>query len=203
MTRQLAIWEHDVTMLFSFRGRVTRTECFIGVLAWLAVLAFGVIVAAAAMSFGHPLAGWIYVAIALLGMVSLQALMTQRAHDIGRGYWSALLNPFSLLRRGTSDPNAYGAVPPQRRVWWLLGALVLLAVPAYAAAALTFDRLAAPHCAPYVVASAASQTEAERRWKEAVISTHGADYLDGITLGRRNVCRDAVCTVSARACRRP
>jgi uncharacterized membrane protein YhaH (DUF805 family) len=31
-----------MTMLFSFRGRVTRTECFIAVLAWLAVLAVGV-----------------------------------------------------------------------------------------------------------------------------------------------------------------
>jgi len=192
-----------MTMLFSFRGRVTRTECFIGVVAWLAVLAVGVIVAGAAMSFGHPWAGWIYVGVALSGMFSLQALMTQRAHDIGRGYWSALFNPFSLLRRGTASPNVYGAAPPHRRVWWFAGALVLLGVPAYAAASLTFDRLAAPHCTPYVFASAATKTEAERRWKEAVISTYGADYLDGITVCCRNVCRDAVCIVSARACRRP
>jgi Protein of unknown function (DUF805) len=192
-----------MTIPFSFRGRVTRTECFIGVLAWLAVFTFGAIVARAAMSFGHPWAGWIYVGVALSGMLSLQALMTQRAHDIGRGYWSALFNPFNLLRRGTAGPNAYGAAPARGRVWWFLGALVLLGVPAYAAAGLAFDRLAAPHCTPYVFASAASKTEAERRWKEAIISTHGANYLDGITVGRRNVCRDAVCTVNARACRRP
>jgi hypothetical protein len=167
------------------------------------VFTFGAIVATAAMSFGHPWAGWIYAGVALSGMVSLQALMTQRAHDIGRGYWSALFNPFSLLRRGTAGPNAYGAAPPHGRAWWFLGALVLLGVPAYAAAGLTFDRLAAPHCTPYVVASAASKNEAERSWKEAVISTYGADYLDGITVGGRNICRDAVCAVNARACRRP
>jgi uncharacterized membrane protein YhaH (DUF805 family) len=115
-----------MTMLFSFRGRVTRAECFMGVLAWLAVFGFGGILAGAAMRFGHPWAGCIYVAVALSGMVSLQALLTRRAHDTGRGYWSALLNPFSLLKRGTAGPNAYGAAPPHRRVWWFLVALVLI-----------------------------------------------------------------------------
>jgi uncharacterized membrane protein YhaH (DUF805 family) len=189
-------------MLFSFRGRITRTEYFSVVVSWLSVF---VIVAAAsksAPSLGYPWAAWIVAVVMLSGMFSMLGLMMQRARDSGRGFLSAVLNPFTLFRRGTAGPNAYGAPPPRGRVWWFLGAAVLLGGLAYIAAVSTFDRIAAPRCTPVVSASAATLAEAERRWREGIIATHGANYLEGMAIGGRTVCRDGMCTFSASACRR-
>jgi hypothetical protein len=171
--------------------------------SWLSVF---VIVAAASKStpsLAYPWAAGIVAFVMLSGMFSMLGLMTQRARDSDRGLLSAVLNPFTLFRRGTAGPNAYGAPPPRGRVWWFLGAAVLLGGLAYIAAGFTFDRIAAPpHCTPVVSASAATLAEAERRWRERVIATHGANYLEGRAMVGRTVCRDGVCTFSARACRR-
>jgi len=191
-----------ISILFSFRGRITRAESWLIVLAWLVLLTVGAFAARLAMGFGHQWAGWIYAGLALSALVGLQSVASQRAHDVGLGYWSALFGPFTLLRRGTAGPNTFGAAPPRGRVWWLLGAIVLLGLAVYTAAAFGIERFAASYCTPYVSASAATKDDAELRWKEIVSATHGTDYVTGITVGHRNVCRNGECTVSARACRR-
>ena len=190
-------------MLFSFRGRITRTEHFSALASWLSVFVIVGAVSKAPMILGYPWAAWIGGVVLLSGMFSLLGLMMQRAHDSGRGFWSAVLNPFAMFLRGTAGPNAYGAPPPRGRVWWFLGAAVLLGSLAYMAAVSTSDRIVAPpRCTPVFSASAATLAEAERRWRERVIATHGANYLEGMAMVGRTVCRDGVCTFSASACRR-
>ena len=195
-----------LSALFSFRGRITRAEHWIGTLAWLLVLAASGLVARAALGLGYLAAVWTYVGFVLAAAVSLQAMGARRAHDLGYTAWS-LFRPFRsfavLFRRGTAGPNAYGPPPRAARKWWLLGSVATVGIVAYASAAFAIDRFAAAYCTPYVSASAPTKDAAEQLWKQAVTSVHGALYVTGVTVGQSNVCRLGECVAKARACRRP
>lgn len=194
-----------MNMLFSFRGRITRIEHFSAVVSWLSVFVIVGVVTKAATNSGYPWADWFGAIVMLSGILSLLGLMMQRAQDSGRGFWSAVLNPFTLFRRGTAGPNVHGDPPPRGRAWWFLGAAVLLVSLAYATVVFSSGssgRIATPRCTPVVSASAARMADAQRNWREAIRVAHGADYLEGMAIMVRTVCRDGVCTHSAMACRR-
>ena len=84
-----------------------------------------------------------------------------------------------------------------------LAVLVLLGIAGFAASSLVIERYATAFCAPTVSVSAATNADAQMRWREAVRSKHGADYLTGSSVGHTMVCRNGECIVSGRACRRP
>jgi hypothetical protein len=65
------------------------------------------------------------------------------------------------------------------------------------------ERYATALCAPTISVSAATSVDAQMRWREAVRSKYGADYLTGNSVRHTMTCRNGECTVSGRACRRP
>ena len=101
-----------------------------------------------------------------------------------------------------AETNEYGPPPPRGRVWGFLALLVLLATAGFAASSLVIERYATSFCTPTVSVSAATKADARMRWREAVLSKHGADYLTGNTVFYNVVCRNGECIVSGRACRR-
>lgn len=189
-------------VLFSFRGRVTRAEVLLGTLAWLIAIVVAMSTALAAADLGHRWAPNAWVGFLLVAFASIQNMAVQRAHDAGYSYWSGFRR-FRLFRRGTAETNAYGPPPPRGRVWGFLALLVLLVAAGIAASSLVIERYATAFCAPTVSVSAATNADAQMRWREAVRSKHGADYLTGSSVGHTMVCRTGECTVSGRACRRP
>ena len=188
-----------ISILFSFRGRVTRADILFGVLAWFAVIVAGAVVTLTAMTLGHRWAGWTYVGVVLIAMVSMQAMAAQRAHDVGESAGSWFMHPFTLFGLGMVGPNAYGASPPRGRLWWFLGALVVLGFAGSEGFAFVINDYADTYCTPYVIASAVAKSDAELLWRQAVSSKHGADHLTGNTAGYSTVCHRA----SARSPARP
>ena len=191
-----------IGILFSFRGRITRAELWIGILGWLAAITSGIFVGIAAMGLGYGAAVWIYAIFSLTGLVSLQAIGAQRAHDLGYSGWKLFGSMRVLYRRGMPGPNAYGPAPEPARVWRFLGVVVILGLAGYAAGGFGIEKFATAYCTPYISASAATKKGAEESWRQAVRSAHGEDYGINVTVGRTNVCRNGECTVKARACRR-
>jgi uncharacterized membrane protein YhaH (DUF805 family) len=192
-----------VGILFSFRGRITRAELWIGNLAWLAAFAAGGFLALSAMSMGFAAAVWIYVVFCLMGFVSLQALAAKRAHDLGASGWKLFGSIRVLVSRGMAEPNMYGPAPESTRVWRFLGVVILLGIAGYIAAGFGVEKFATSFCTPFVSATGTTKDIAEQNWRQAVRSAHGENFAIGFTVGHTNVCRNNECTVTARACRRP
>jgi uncharacterized membrane protein YhaH (DUF805 family) len=198
-----------IGILFSFRGRITRTELWIGIWAWLVVFAVGGVVGETAMALGYGAASWIAVGFFLAGMLSMQALGAKRAHDLGYSGWQYFLHGFSILfSRGIGESNMYGPAPEPARAWRFLGVVAILGIAGYAAAASGIEWFEASYCAPYVSASAGTREGAEQNWRQAVGYAHGEDYVTGIVVDYTRVCSSNEgivneCTVAARACRRP
>ncbi len=190
-----------LSILFSFRGRATRAEVLLGTLAWLIAIVVTMYTALAAAALGHRWALNAWVVFMLVAFASIQNMAVQRAHDAGYGYWSGFRR-FRLFRRGMAETNEYGPPPPRGRVWGFLALLVLLATAGFAASSLVIERYATAFCTPTVSVSAATKADGQMRWREAVRSRHGADYLTGNTVFYNVVCRNGECTVSGRACRR-
>jgi uncharacterized membrane protein YhaH (DUF805 family) len=190
-----------LSILFSFRGRVTRGEILLGTLAWLIAIVVAMYTALAAAALGHRWALNAWVGFMLVAFASIQHMAVQRAHDVGYSYWSGFRR-FRLFRRGMAETNAYGPPPPRSRVWWFLASLVPLYIAAIAASSLVIERYATAFCTPTVSVSAATKADAQMRWREAVQSKHGANYLTGNTVFYNVLCRNGECTVSGRACRR-
>jgi uncharacterized membrane protein YhaH (DUF805 family) len=188
-------------ILFSFRGRVTRGEALLGTLAWLIAIVVMMYTALLAAALGHRWAPNAWVGFMLVAFASIQHMAVQRAHDVGYGYWSGLWR-FALFRRGMAETNIYGPPPPRGRVWGFLALVVLLSTAGFAASSQVIERYATAFCAPTVSVSAATNAEALMRWREAVRSRHGADYLTGSSVRHTVVCRNGECIVSGRACRR-
>ena len=105
-------------------------------------------------------------------------MAVQRVHDAGYSYWSGFRR-FRMFRRGVAEANAYGPPPPRGRVWGFLAFLVLLLTAGITGSSLVTERYATALCAPTVSVSAATDAEAQMRWREAVRSKHGAGYLTG------------------------
>jgi uncharacterized membrane protein YhaH (DUF805 family) len=190
-----------LSILFSFRGRVTRGEALLGTLAWLIAIVVAMYTALAAAALGHRWALNAWVGFMLIAFASIQNMAVQRAHDVGYSYWSGFRR-FRLFRRGMAETNTYGPPPPRGRVWWFLAGLVLLVTAGFAASSLVIERYATAFCTPTVSVSAATNVDAQMRWREAVRSKHGADYLTGNTVFYNVVCRNGECTASGRACQR-
>jgi uncharacterized membrane protein YhaH (DUF805 family) len=188
-------------LLFSFRGRVTRGEVLFGTLFWLIAIVVAMYTALMAAGLGHRWAPNAWVGFMLVALASIQNMAVQRAHDAGYSYWSGFRR-FRLFRRGMAETNAYGPPPARGRVWGFLAFLVLLATAGFAASSLVIERYATAFCAPTVSVSAATSAEAQMRWREAVRSRHGADYLTGTSVRHTMICRNGECIVSGRACRR-
>ena len=188
--------------MFSFRGRTTRAELLFGTLAWLIAIVVAMYTALLAEALGHRWAPNAWVGFLLVAFASIQNMAVQRVHDAGYSFWSGFRR-FRLVRRGMAETNAYGPPPPRGRVWGFLAFLVLLVTAGFAASSLVIERYAAALCAPTVSVSAATNVDAQMRWREAVRSKYGADYLTGSSVGHTMVCRNGECTVSGRACRRP
>ena len=189
-------------VLFSFRGRVTRGELLFGTIAWAIAIVVAMYTALLAKTLGHQWAPNAWVGFLLVGLASIQNMAVQRVHDAGYSYWSGFRR-FRMFRRGMAETNAYGPPPPRGRVWGFLAFLVLLVTAGIAGSSLVIDRYATALCAPTVSVSAATGAEAQMRWREAVRSKHGANYLTGNTVRHSMTCRNGECTVSGRACRRP
>ena len=192
-----------IGILYSFRGRITRAELWIGILAWLAAITVGGFAGIAAIGLGYDAAIWIYAVFCLMGLVSLQAMGAQRAHDLGHSGWQLFGSIRGLYSRGMAGPNTYGQAPESARAWRFLGVVAILGIAGYAAAAFGIERFAAAYCTPYVSASAATKEGAEQSWRQAVRSAHGENHVISVTVGHTNVCRNGECTVTARVCRRP
>lgn len=190
-------------ILFSRRGRITRAELLLGTFAWLFAIVIALYTTLSAAALGYTWALYAYFGFAMVALSSMQAMATQRAHDLGHGYWYSVRHPFTSFRRSMVEPNAYGPPPARGRVWLFLGVLMLLGIAGVAASSLVVRRYATAFCTPSVSVSAATKADAELRWKDAVKSTHGGDYLTGNTVGYSATCRNGECTVSGRACRRP
>jgi uncharacterized membrane protein YhaH (DUF805 family) len=188
--------------LFSLRGRTTRGEVLLGSLFWLIAIVVAMYTALLAAGLGHRWAPNAWVAFMLVALASIQIMATQRAHDAGFGYWSGLLRG-TLFRRGMAETNAYGPPPPRSRVLWFFAFLVLTGTAGIAASSLVIERYAAAFCAPTISVSAATNTEAQMRWREAVRLKYGDDYLTGTSVHHTMTCRNGECIVRGRACRRP
>ena len=188
-------------VLFSWRGRVTRGEVLLGTLFWVIAIVVAMYTALLAKTLGHQWAPNAWVGFLLVGLASIQNMAVQRVHDAGYSYWSGFRR-FRMFRRGMAEANAYGPAPPRGRVWGFLAFLVLLVTAGIAASSLVIERFATVFCAPTVSVSAATSAEAQMRWREAVRSKHGDDYVTGNTLYYNVTCRNGECTVSGRACRR-
>jgi uncharacterized membrane protein YhaH (DUF805 family) len=189
-------------VLFSFRGRVTRAELLFGTLAWLIAIVVAMYTAVLAKTLGHRWAPDAWVGFMLVAFASIQNMAVQRVHDAGYSYWSGFRR-FRMFRRGMAEANEYGPPPPRGRVWGFLAFLVLLVTAGIAASSLVIERYATAFCTPTVSASATTSAEAQMRWREAVRSKHGANYLTGNSVRHTMTCRNGECSVSGRACRRP
>lgn len=190
-----------MSFLLSFCGRATRAELLLVVVAGLVAIVVTMYAALAAAALGHRWALYAWVGFMLLAFASMKAMAVQRVHDVGYSYWSFFWC-CKLFRRGMAEPNAYGPPPPRRRVWRLLAFLVLLEIAGFAVSSLMIERYATAFCTPEVSVSAATNADARMRWREAVRSKYGADYLTGNTVYYNIVCRNGECTASGHACRR-
>lgn len=189
-------------VLFSFRGRVTRGEFVFGTIAWTIAILVAVYTAMLAKTLGYAWAPNAWVGFFLVALASIKLMAIQRVHDVGLSSWSGLWL-WRLFRRGTAEANAYGPPPPRGRAWGFLAFLAVLVTAGFAGSSLVIERYATALCAPMVSVSAATNTEAQMRWREAVRSKHGADYLTGTPVRHTMTCRDDACVGRGRACRRP
>ncbi|MBX9775991.1 MAG: DUF805 domain-containing protein [Xanthobacteraceae bacterium] len=189
-------------VLFSYRGRVTRGEFLFGTLAWIIGILVGLYTAVLAKTLGYRWAPEAYVGFLLVALGSIKFMAIQRVHDVGLSSWSGLWL-WRLIRRGMAEANAYGPPPPRGRVWGFLAFLALLVTAGITASSLLIDRYATALCAPSVSVSAGTSAEAQARWRDAVRSKYGADYLTGTSVRHTMTCRNGECIVNGRACRRP
>ena len=139
------------SLLWSFKGRITRAEFWLGLLlsflAYVALMAGGVLLAVLA---GRGDAASVADLIALVGtiafiptLIMVLAVHTKRFHDLGQsGWWSLLvLVPFGPIwtmihcggQRGERDANAYGPAPKglsrkQQRLVFIGSSLTVLAL---------------------------------------------------------------------------
>lgn len=188
-------------VLFSFRGRVTRAEFLLGTVVWAVAIIVALYTAGLAKTLGYRWAPATFVGFLLVALGSIKFMAIQRVHDVGYSLWSGLWL-WRLVRRGMAETNQYGPPPPRSRVLWLFAFLVLAGTAGSAASSLVIERYATAFCTPTVTASAVTSTEARVRWREAVRSKYGDDYLTGISVPHTMTCRNGECIVRGRACRR-
>src|SRR5262245_9488529 len=204
-----------LNLLFSFKGRISRQEYWLGLCLICALIAIAMFPTIAVASVAQPqIRSWVsvpavFVATFLIIGCSI-AMAVKRAHDFGKpASWAFRpLWGFKLLfSEGEAHDNRYGIAPsasaPRWRVAIGLALVSLVVVPC----AVIYGAFFAgptwkwPDCKPTVTAKGKSQDDAKVRWREAVATSYGRAYADsGITFMDWTACAGSSCTMSARPC---
>src|SRR5262245_15486523 len=203
-----------LNLLFSFKGRISRRQYWLGFcLLWtlITIAVFPAIAASIALPPPHlwVVVAAVFVATFVVVSVCSLAMVVKRAHDFGNpGTWA--FRPLSgyklLFSEGEAHDNQYGTTAvlsvPSWRVFAGLG-IVSLGVPCVVIY-LTFfagSSWMLPDCKPAVTAEGMSKDDAKARWREAVATSYGRTYANsGITIMSSTTCVGSRCTMSARPC---
>jgi len=204
-----------LNLLFSFKGRISRQQYWLGLclICALSAIAMFPTIAVASVAPPHILL-WVILAAAfvatflIIGVGSI-AMAVKRSHDFGKpASWAFRpLSGFKLLfSEGEAHDNRYGIAPSTSVPGWpvFVGLVVVsLVVPCVVIYGVFFagPTWKWPDCKPTVTAKGKSQDDAKVRWREAVATSYGRAYADsGITFMGWTACVGSSCTMSARPC---